>query len=55
MPRPFRFNIPGATRDRFIEIRVQLLVRGADNEENAKMHIPLIESTFIEYFFTSQC
>ena len=50
MPRPFRFNIPGATRDRFIEIRVQLLVRGADNEENAKMHIPLIESTLLNIF-----
>ncbi len=32
MPRPFRFNIPGAARDRFVEIRVQLLVRGGDNE-----------------------
>jgi len=50
MPRAFRFNIPGATRDRFIEIRVQLLVRGADNEENAKMNIPLIESTLLNIF-----
>jgi flagellar FliL protein len=53
MPRPFRFNIPGATRDRFIEIRVQLLVRGADNEENAKMNIPLIESTLLNIFSQS--
>jgi flagellar FliL protein len=50
MPRPFRFNIPGAARDRFVEIRVQLLVRGGDNEENAKMHIPLIESTLLGIF-----
>ncbi|MFQ3265236.1 MAG: flagellar FliL protein [Colwellia sp.] len=50
MPRPFRFNIAGATRDRFVEIRVQLLVRGGDNEENAKMHIPLIESTLLGIF-----
>ncbi len=50
MPRPFRFNVPGAARDRFVEIRVQLLVRGGDNEENAKMHIPLIESTLLSIF-----
>ncbi len=50
MPRPFRFNIPGSVRDRFVEIRVQLLVRGGDNEENAKMHIPLIESTLLSVF-----
>lgn len=50
MPRPFRFNVPGAARDRFVEIRVQLLVRGGDNEENAKMHVPLIESTLLGIF-----
>jgi flagellar FliL protein len=50
MPRPFRFNVPGAARDRFVEIRVQLLVRGGDNEENSKMHIPLIESTLLGVF-----
>jgi len=50
MPRPFRFNVPGAARDRFVEIRVQLLVRGGDNEENAKMNIPLIESTLLNIF-----
>lgn len=50
MPRPFRFNVHGAARDRFVEIRVQLLVRGGDNEENAKMHVPLIESTLLGTF-----
>jgi flagellar FliL protein len=50
MPRPFRFNVPGAARDRFVEIRVQLLVRGGEHEENAKMHIPLIESTLLGTF-----
>lgn len=50
MPRAFRFNAPGAARDRFVEIRVQLLVRGGDNEENAKMNIPLIESTLLNVF-----
>ncbi|PCI56618.1 MAG: flagellar basal body-associated protein FliL [Gammaproteobacteria bacterium] len=50
MPRPFRFNVPGAARDRFVEIRVQLLARGSENEENAKMHVPLIESTLLGVF-----
>ena len=53
MPRPFRFNVPGAARDRFVEIRVQLLVRGADNEEEAKKHVPLIESTLLGVFSLS--
>jgi len=50
MPRPFRFNVPGSARDRFVEIRVQLLVRGSDNEEIAKKNIPLIESTLLAVF-----
>ena len=53
MPRPFRFNVPGASRDRFVEIRVQLLVRGSDNDEAAKKHIPLIESTLLAVFTQS--
>lgn len=53
MPRPFRFNVPGANRDRFVEIRVQLLVRGSDNEEFAKKHVPLIESTLLAVFSQS--
>ena len=50
MPRAFRFNVPGASRDRFVEIRVQLLVRGGDNEEAARKHIPLVESTLLSVF-----
>jgi flagellar FliL protein len=50
MARPFRFNVPGVARDRFVEIRVQLLVRGGENEENAKKHVPLIESTLLGIF-----
>ena len=53
MPRPFRFNVPGSARDRFVEIRVQLLVRGSDNEESAKKHVPLIESTLLAVFSQS--
>lgn len=50
MPRPFVFNVPGTGRDRLVEIKVQLLVRGADNEEQAKMHIPMIEGTLLRVF-----
>lgn len=53
MPRPFIFNVPGATKDRLVQIKVQLLVRGSNNEETAKVHIPLIESTLLRAFSTS--
>lgn len=53
MPRPFIFNVPGASKDRLVQIKVQLLVRGSSNEETAKVHIPLIESTLLRNFSTS--
>ena len=53
MPRPFVFNVPGSGRDRLVQIKVQLMVRGADNEETAKMHIPLIEGTLLQVFSAS--
>ncbi|MBD1582234.1 flagellar basal body-associated protein FliL [Pseudoalteromonas sp. S16_S37] len=53
MPRPFVFNVPGASRDRIVQIKVQLLVRGDINEEIAKKHIPLIEGTLLSVFSTT--
>lgn len=53
MPRPFVFNVPGAGRDRLVQIKVQLMVRGSDNEELAKMHIPMIEGTLLRVFSTA--
>ncbi|WP_372762178.1 flagellar basal body-associated protein FliL [Pseudoalteromonas sp.] len=50
MPRPFVFNVPGSSRDRLVQIKVQLLVRGDVNEETAKKHIPLIEGTLLSVF-----
>jgi flagellar FliL protein len=50
MPRPFIFNVPGVTRERLVQIRVQLLVRGTDNEETAKIHIPSIEGALLQVF-----
>ncbi len=53
MPRPFIFNVPGSSRDRIVQIKVQLLVRGSINEETAKKHIPLIEGTLLSVFSTT--
>ena len=53
MPRPFIFNVPGSSRDRVVQIKVQLLVRGKINEETAKKHIPLIEGSLLSVFSTT--
>lgn len=50
MPRPFVFNVPGASRDRMVQIKVQLLVRGANNETISMRHIPLIEGSLLATF-----
>jgi flagellar FliL protein len=50
MPRPFVFNVPGSVRDRLVQIKVQLLVRGDAAEEEAKRHIPLIEGALLKTF-----
>lgn len=50
MPRPFVFNVAGDGRDRLVQIKVQLMVRGTDNENTAKLHVPLIEGTLLSVF-----
>ena len=50
LPRPFVFNVPGAARDRMVQIKVQLLVRGKNNETLAMRHIPLIEGSLLSTF-----
>ena len=50
MPRPFVFNVPGSSRDRLVQIKVQLLVRGDADEETAKRNIPLIEGSLLKTF-----
>lgn len=50
MPRAFVFIVPGDSRERTVQIKAQLMVRGEKNEELAKKHIPLIESTLHEVF-----
>lgn len=53
MPRPIVFNVPGSGRDRLVQIKIQLMVRGSDNEDLAKTHIPLIEGTLLQSFSAS--
>lgn len=53
MPRPFTFNAPGLSRERLVQIEVQLMVRGLQNEELAKGHIPMIEGTLLQVFSAS--
>jgi len=50
MPRPFVFNVMEGKRDRLVQIKVQLMVRGEANEILAKKHIPLLEGTLVRVF-----
>ena len=50
MPRPFVFNVPGQTRERLVQIKVELMVRGVENDALARLHIPLIEGTLLQVF-----
>ncbi len=48
--QPFVFNVSGDTRDRMVQIKVQLMVRGSKNEGLARYHSPLVESTLLATF-----
>ncbi|WP_042011643.1 flagellar basal body-associated protein FliL [Aeromonas fluvialis] len=50
MPRPFVFNVVGAQRDRLVQIKIQLMVRGTADETLATQNIPLIEGTLLRVF-----
>jgi flagellar protein FliL len=50
IPQPFVFNVTGDNRDRLVQIKVQLMVRGSDNEELARYHSPLVESSLLSTF-----
>jgi flagellar FliL protein len=50
IPNPITFNVPGTNRDRLVEIKVQLMVRGSDAEELVKMHIPSIQGALNRAF-----
>lgn len=50
IPQPFLFSAPGKTRNRLVQIKVQIMVRGANNEDLARHHSPLIESSILNTF-----
>ena len=53
IPQPLTFNIPGSGRERTVQIKVQLMVRGSENEERAKVNIPLVQGTLLKVFSNS--
>jgi flagellar FliL protein len=48
--QPFVFNVTSDTRNRVVQIKVQLMVRGSENDNLARYHSPLIESTLLATF-----
>lgn len=50
LPRPFVFNVIGLKRERLVQIKVQLMVRGSDNQDLVKANLPLVESTLLQVF-----
>ncbi|ENM5749577.1 flagellar basal body-associated protein FliL [Vibrio mimicus] len=48
--QPFVFNVTGDERDRLVQIKVQLMVRGSENENLARYHSPLVESSLLATF-----
>lgn len=50
LAQPFVFNVSGETRGRMVQIQVQLMVRGSQNENLARYHSPLLESTLLATF-----
>lgn len=53
MPQPLLFHIPGTGRERTVQIKIQLLVRGSENEETAKVNMPLIQGRLLQVFSSS--
>lgn len=50
MPRPFVFNVMDGRRDRLVQIKVQLMIRGDSNASLARKHTPLLEGTLVRVF-----
>ncbi len=48
--QPFVFNVTGDAKDRLVQIKVQLMGRGSENENLARYHSPLVESSLLAPF-----
>ena len=47
LSQAFVFNVNSKTKNRIARIKAQLMLRGSKNEELARAHMPLIESTML--------
>lgn len=52
LPAPLVFNVSGKPKDRMVQIKVALLVRGPANEALAKLHVPLVEGALLKVVST---
>lgn len=50
LPQPFVFNVTGDMQQRLVQVKVQLLVRGDQNETLAKQNLPLVEHSLLTTF-----
>lgn len=50
LPQPFVFNVTGDTQQRLVQVKVQLMVRGDQNETLAKQNLPLVEHSLLTTF-----
>lgn len=53
MPKAFVFNVPGEQRDRLVQIKVQLLVRGPENQSLATENTTQVEGLLLDAFRAS--
>ncbi|MGB0893677.1 MAG: flagellar basal body-associated protein FliL [Parashewanella sp.] len=50
----FLFNLQAPKRSILVQIKVELMVRGADDETDVKKHIPLIKSELLSTFSAAE-
>ncbi|CZF77175.1 flagellar basal body-associated protein FliL [Grimontia marina] len=50
LPQPFVFNVTGDMQQRLVQVNVQLMVRGDQNEIMAKQNLPLVEHSLLTTF-----
>ncbi len=50
LSRPVVFSVQAGNRDRLVQVEVQLMVRGSENESRTRHHLPLLESTLLTVF-----
>lgn len=50
LAQPFIFNVTGDKKQRLVQVNVQLMVRGTDNETIARENLPLVEHNLLAAF-----